>query len=154
MKILVAVDGSPCSMAAVEELCRRPWPADSVVQVVCVDRPVEQAILRAESPTLFDEIVQQQRTLAINHMNDAAKLIRECSPQLEVETVLLEGWPKQAIVDQAEHWGADLILVGAHGYGVIQRFFLGSVSLAVATNARCSVQIVRAKKSETPSANS
>jgi nucleotide-binding universal stress UspA family protein len=53
------------------------------------------------------------------------------------------GSPKEAILDEAERWGADLIVVGSHGYGAIQRLFLGSVSLAVATNALCSVEIVR-----------
>ena len=48
------------------------------------------------------------------------------------------------IVEEAERWGADLILVGSHGYGSVKRFMLGSVSQAVATHAPCSVEIVRA----------
>ena len=34
MKILLAVDGSPCSDAAVEEIARRPWPEGSSVKVL------------------------------------------------------------------------------------------------------------------------
>lgn len=34
MKILLAIDGSPCSDAAVEEVARRPWPQGSMVKVL------------------------------------------------------------------------------------------------------------------------
>jgi hypothetical protein len=34
MKILLAVDGSPCSDAAVEEVSRRPWPDGSSIKVL------------------------------------------------------------------------------------------------------------------------
>jgi nucleotide-binding universal stress UspA family protein len=49
------------------------------------------------------------------------------------------------ILDQAESWGADLIVLGSHGYSGWRRFLLGSVSHAVATHAHCSVEIVRQK---------
>lgn len=56
------------------------------------------------------------------------------------------GSPKQVILDEAESWVADLIIVGSHGYGAWDRFLLGSVSNAVATHAKCSVEIVRRKQ--------
>src|SRR6476659_7957486 len=34
MKILLAIDGSPCSDAAVEEVSRRPWPDGSSIKVL------------------------------------------------------------------------------------------------------------------------
>jgi len=41
MKILLAVDGSTYSDAAVDEVVKRPWPANSDVKVVTVaDLPV------------------------------------------------------------------------------------------------------------------
>ena len=57
---------------------------------------------------------------------------------------MIDGSPKQVIVEQAEQWGADLIVVGCHGFGPVKRFLLGSVSQAVAVHAPCSVEIVRA----------
>jgi CheY-like chemotaxis protein len=39
MKILLAIDGSSFSDAAVEEIATRPWPADSEVRIVSVVEP-------------------------------------------------------------------------------------------------------------------
>jgi nucleotide-binding universal stress UspA family protein len=62
---------------------------------------------------------------------------------LQIETAVIEGDAKLVIIEEAEQWGADLIVVGCHGYGPVKRFLLGSVSLAVAVHAPCSVEIVR-----------
>lgn len=143
MKILLAVDGSPCSDAAVAEVGKRPWPLGSEVRVITVDPKVDSNLLRSGSPTVFDELVQRQRNEAHRRLHAALDTLRQALPELTVTHVLREGWPKDAILDEAELWGADLIVVGSHGHGSIRRLFLGSVSLAVATNASCSVEIVR-----------
>jgi nucleotide-binding universal stress UspA family protein len=49
------------------------------------------------------------------------------------------------ILDEAESWGADLIVVGSHGYRAWERFLLGSVSQSVVSHAKCSVEVVRCK---------
>jgi hypothetical protein len=46
MKILLAIDGSLCSDAAVAEVARRPWPPQTDVRVVKVDAPVDPGLLR------------------------------------------------------------------------------------------------------------
>ncbi len=60
-------------------------------------------------------------------------------------TLFREGSPKEVIVDEAEQWDADLIVVESHGYGNVEKFVLGPVSQAVASHAPCSVEIVRQK---------
>jgi nucleotide-binding universal stress UspA family protein len=67
----------------------------------------------------------------------------EANEELRIETRVIDGSPKEEIVEEAETWGADLILIGSHGYGNVKRFMLGSVLQAVATHAPCSVEIVR-----------
>ena len=52
--------------------------------------------------------------------------------------------PKQIILEEAEEWGADLIILGSHGLRGVNRFLMGSTSEAVATHAKCSVEVVRA----------
>ncbi|HUE74375.1 MAG TPA: universal stress protein [Pirellulaceae bacterium] len=143
MKILLAIDGSAYSDAAVAEVARRPWPPGSEARLIIVDPPLDSSLLRGGSPTMFDELVQRQRAEALRHLNAAIDVLKQNAPQLVVTGILREGRPKDAILDEAEHWGAELIVVGSHGYGAIRRLFLGSVSLALAANAPCSVEIVR-----------
>lgn len=146
MRILLAVDGSPGSEAAVEEVCCRPWPPESEVRVVTVLSPIESILMQGvtHSPTTtFDDILEQQGMEAAKRLNEIADDLARRAPGLRVTPRLLEGLPKEAIVDEAEQWGADLIVVGSNGYGAIKRFLLGSVSLAVVLNAPCSVEIVR-----------
>lgn len=149
MKILLAVDGSPCSDVAVAEVAHRPWPAGSVVHVVTAEPPADPSFLRG-SPTVFDEFVRQQRAEAGRRVAAAADTLRRDAPSLAVVPKVLEGWPKDAVVGEAEGWGADLVVVGSHGYGPVRQFFLGSVSLYVAQNAPCSVLIVRGAPGASP----
>ena len=71
----------------------------------------------------------------------AAELLR--ARGLKVAATLEVGDAKSKILDVAEEWRADLIVVGSHGRRGFERFLMGSVSDAVARHAKCSVQIVR-----------
>lgn len=64
-------------------------------------------------------------------------------PGLTVTSEVLVGSPKQLIVDEAERWQADLVVLGTHGHGAPGRFLLGSVAHSVVLHAPCSVEVVR-----------
>ena len=146
MRILLAIDGSPSSDAAVAEVGRRPWPAESEVRVVTVQTALESMLFRERfhHPEVFDDVFKQQGWEAAKHLDDAVATLEQRT-DLHVTPVLLEGVPKEVILDEAERWGADLIMLGSNGRGAMRHLFLGSVSLAVALNAHCSVEIVRTK---------
>jgi nucleotide-binding universal stress UspA family protein len=71
------------------------------------------------------------------------------TPGVSVTSKVAEGHPADTILDEAERWQADLIVVGSHGFGPVKRRLLGSVSQAVALHAPCSVEIVRCPHRET-----
>ncbi|HEX7175668.1 MAG TPA: universal stress protein [Pyrinomonadaceae bacterium] len=151
MKILLATDGSPCSEVAVAEVASRPWPADTQVRALSIFEP--PAPLVAEpymvSAGYFEEagkVIRQQAQEAVERA--AATLRGGEKGGLQVSTEVLTGSAKRTIVEEAEAWGADLIVVGSHGYKSWERMLLGSVSQAVAAHARCSVEIVRCNKEE------
>jgi nucleotide-binding universal stress UspA family protein len=97
----------------------------------------------------YAELSQWQRAQARQALEAATRILdaRE-DKTLRVTTEMLEGQPKRRIPEEAEAWGADLIVVGSHGYGFWDRLLLGSVSQAVASHAGCSVEIVRRRETE------
>jgi nucleotide-binding universal stress UspA family protein len=146
MKILLAVDGSDCGDAAAEELAKRPWPPQSEVRVItAVEIPAPVGMEPwAISPDYFEnlEITVRQAAQAILE-STLLKLKTITDKTLKISSEIIQGSPAQVIVDEAEHWGADLIIMGSRGLGVWNRLLLGSVSNAVIHHAKCSVEVVR-----------
>jgi nucleotide-binding universal stress UspA family protein len=142
MKILLATDSSPCSEAAVREICAGPWPPGSEIKVVTAIHTftIPDPYL---TEIMIHEWMEQQHKAALALLQKTAEQIRGQVSGLTVTTEVLRGHPRDVIVVEAERWGADLILVGSHGYGMVTRFLLGSVSHSVALHAPCSVEIVR-----------
>lgn len=149
MKILLAIDGSTCSEVATDEIAQRPWPADSQVRIITVVEPHGPLTANMNlTDQRFVEAEEATRELAREAVERTAATLRggEASRRLQVSADVLTGSPKRLIVEDAESWGADLIVVGSHGYRSWERMLLGSVSQAVAMHAECSVEIVRRQR--------
>ena len=147
-RILLAIDGSKQSDAAVHAVARHLGPAGSEVRGISVVAPPYIADTFSGggvNTSLYVELEHAARELARASVDKAAAQLRsdKDSRHLTVTTEVLSGSPKQAILEDAEAFGADWIVVGSHGYGMLGRFMLGSVSQAVALHATCSVAIVR-----------
>ena len=146
MKILLAVDGSPCSDAAVEEVARRPWPEGSTIKVLTAyELPApptpETWALPLDYFKDLDVALQKQARNAVDRALQTLK--SKLDKSISLDAVLLPGPPRTLILDEAESWGADLIVLGSHGYRAWERLLLGSVSQAVVSHAKCSVEVVR-----------
>lgn len=74
---------------------------------------------------------------------DATKILHKGNPKLIITSAVIDGSPAHVIIQEAETFGADLIIVGSHGHEAVAGFLLGSVSQSVALHAKCSVEIVR-----------
>jgi nucleotide-binding universal stress UspA family protein len=148
MKILLAVDGSPCSDAAVEEVSHRPWPDGSSIKVLTTfELPSPPSPEAWALPiNYFEEMDLALRKQAENVVEGAIdKLRSRLSKTISLDGQILPGSPQSVILDEAEDWGADLIVVGSHGYRALERFLLGSVSQSVVSHAKCSVEVVRCR---------
>jgi nucleotide-binding universal stress UspA family protein len=146
MKILIAIDGSSCSDAALDEFALRPWPAGSEVELATAIDPWPPVGGEgwALPPDYYDDVVRALREGADTVLVAARERLGGCDG-LSVTTKVLEGSPAHSVVEEAERWGADLVVVGSHGYGAIKRFLLGSVSHSIAMHAPCSVELVRSR---------
>jgi len=147
MKILLAIDDSPYSAAAVEEVAARSWPSGTTVRLLSavdvtpiVTEPVFVAGLDIE--TMRNEIAGRYKAV----MSSAAASLQKKG--ITVEMVVRDGDPRSVIVDEANDWPADLIVVGSHGYSGVKRWLLGSVAQSVVSHAPCSVEVVRKRTKE------
>lgn len=149
MKILIATDGSEFSRAAIEKACEAVIIPENEVKIVSVYE--DYASAAAEPFTVSAEYVKEMNRLGHENSAQAAtqaeETIRACFPDAEIaiSTKVAKGAPARAIVEEAEDWGADMIVMGSHGYGFWGRAVLGSVSNSVINHAPCSVFIVRNK---------
>ena len=157
MKILLAVDGSVCSDAAAQELAKRPWPSQSEVKVItAVEIPVPMGMQPwAVSPDYFENLETSVRQVAQASLDSALLKLKTITDKtLKISSEIIQGSPAQVIVDEAESWGADLIIMGSRGLGIWNRLLLGSVSNSVVHHAKCSVEVVRTQQERNPTNNS
>lgn len=146
MKILIGVDGSPYSDAAIEEVAQRVWPEGSEIRAVhAFELPLaatpEVWVLPANYYEQVDRELRSQARLIVDEAVE--KLKSRLGDSLKVEGDIILGSPRAVLIGEAESWNADLIIVGSHGYPTWERFLLGSVSQSVVSHARCSVEVVR-----------
>lgn len=147
-KVLLATDGSEFSDRAARSIADRPWPAGTEVCVLsAVELLLPAGYAFFEPPNFDTAFLQSARAEAMKRSQDAIRRAREVLEAAglitsESVSVLMES-PRTIILNEAAQWGADLIVLGSHGYGAINRLLLGSVSEAVAIHAACSVEVIR-----------
>ena len=151
LKVLLAVDGSAGSHEAAALVAALPWPSGSEFRVLsAVDLDLTALQVAFEIPGLDAAHLEAQRAAAMQRTEDAIDAARsvleaaglKTSPSISV----LVASPKEIILEEAATWSADLIVLGSHGHGGLDRFLLGSTSEAVATHAACSVAVMRARR--------
>lgn len=136
-RVLLATDGSETSNQAARAVAARPWPEGSEFRVISV----------AEPWAIKSSRVRQEKSPQ-EAVSNAEQVLG--SAGLKATGEVLSGKPREAILEEAKNWAADLIVVGSHGRRGIKKLLLGSVSEAVAMNAHCSVVVVRgSRKGET-----
>lgn len=149
MKILLATDGSKHSEIAAKKCASLLNKSkDLEIRIVSAAEAVSPVAPEqlAVSNDLFLRLAAESREAAETAVEDLKAIVVKGfdgdSPP-SVETSVVSGSPREVIVDEAKAWGADLIVVGSHGYGFWDRMLLGSVSDAVIHHAPCSVLVVR-----------
>ena len=76
----------------------------------------------------------------------AARFRQTTRRTVAVLSEVIPGRARDVILDEAENWWADLIVLGSRGLGWITRLLLGSVSSAALSHANCSVEIARQRR--------
>ncbi|MEJ7846664.1 MAG: universal stress protein [Pyrinomonadaceae bacterium] len=147
MKILLATDGAKQSDAAIDSLKRMLFSEGDEVKIVnIVDMALPMSI------DIYGGYLPDTTELEKTAREHAAKILEQTAAKLNefannqgvsITTEMLFGSPESRIVETAEAWMADLVIVGSHGYSRWERLLLGSVSDSVVHHAPCSVLVVR-----------
>jgi nucleotide-binding universal stress UspA family protein len=145
MKLLVGVDESPCSDAAVDFVRTMRWPEGTrVIVASAVVRPTSaypypEVYMMSVGPNegLLKEGWRRSEDLVARHER---KLRGE---GLSVEARVLEGDPGESLIDLAKKERVDLIVVGSHGRSGLAKLLMGSVASHVVAHAPCSTLVVK-----------
>ena len=147
MKVILATDGTSQSSAAVEmagNLAFRPGDELKIVTVIDMAVPMAFDTYAGYLPNTqeIEKIAREnaEKVLAETKQEVSAQIASE---GVAVSTEILIGSPESRIVETAEEFDANLIVVGSHGYNRWERLLLGSVSDSVVHHAPCSVLVVR-----------
>lgn len=140
-RVLIAVDSEPVAAHAADIgiALARSLGAD-VAFVHVVDA----------SPGYGAETGLSPGELAAAAEREGKRLLEGFRLRLSLQPSVLEfiqaGAPDAEIARAAKAWPADLIVIGSHGRGGVQRALLGSVAEGVMRRAPCPVLVVRAKE--------
>lgn len=139
MKILIGVDGSPASDAAIRLVARLAPDEVNDIQLYFSASHLDRT-LRSDAPELLCEATKKE---IVNQLFDHA---RELLPQHLREvtrTVVGRQAPAAGLMAAADRFQPELIAVGASGLGRLGRILIGGVSKTIALNAPVPVLVGR-----------
>jgi nucleotide-binding universal stress UspA family protein len=144
--VFVAIDGSSTANKALEEAISM---AQAFQANICIAFVADQADLLQHGMGLGSFInvdkIQEEIRVGANKMLDES-VARAAAAGCQAERLLIESSNRrvaEAIADAAQTWGADLLVVGAHGGGGIKRLLVGGVAENLTRISPISLLIVR-----------
>lgn len=156
MRILIGYDGSVSADAALD-LRKAGLPRDVEALILSVGEVVmppsstrDELVGRPATSRIVAEALTQAAAGAAQALEDtqefaaiAADRVRSYFPHWQVQAEGVAGWPSTELINKADEWKADLIVVGSQGRSAVGRFILGSVSKKVVTDSYHSVRVAR-----------
>lgn len=135
-RVLAAIDLSAQSRLVLEAAVATALNCGSELRALYVQDRLTPMLLEA---ALFDE--RETRHHAGEQLRKALAAVATPS-ELMIGREVREGHAGQEILHTAEEWEADLILMGAHGFGFFNRLLLGSISTYVLRHGQRAILIV------------
>src|SRR6266542_3735511 len=149
MKILIAYDGSSCADSALEDMRRAGLPRLAEAVVLSVSElwmPVVESVGAGAVRIVGALPVSLEKAESL--AQTACERVQPYFPDWTVKAEARSGSPASVVIERADEWRPDLIVVGSHGRSALGRFMLGSVSQKVVTEAHCSARVARGRDSD------
>ena len=135
-KILVAYDGSDAAGKAFDLALDLAGKYGAELKVLAVARPPEFG-----SEVETEAVLENSRKHYQHVLKPIAK--RLAASGLKYQTEVASGHPAEHVVMAAEQWGANLIVLGHRGTGLMGRWLVGSIAKQVMHHATCAVLVAR-----------
>ena len=135
-RIVVGIDGSSDSLAALEWAARQAELTSSTLEVVTTWEWPNSYGVPFTLPAEYDPDADARRVL-----EDAVAPVHVAHPSVSIRASAVKGPPASTLVDLSQ--GADLLVVGSRGHGEFTGMLIGSVSNHCASHAHCTVVVVR-----------
>lgn len=152
MRVLLATDGTRYGEAAtnmVKSLNLGEGDEIKIISVVDVAIPLAIDVYGGYLPDTTElEKVGRENAVKVVEATKGDLEAHFGAKHAAISSDILFGSPDSRIVETAEEIGADLIVIGSHGYKRWERLLLGSVSDSVVHHAHCSVLVVRSAAKE------
>ena len=145
MKLMIAYDGSECSDRALLDLLVAGLPTEVEAVVVSVAErwlPPPSAAALEQPADGARPGLEQASDLAAR----ACARLAELFPHWDTRAVVPKGSPASQILEDAEAWNPDLVVVGSHGRSGLTRLLIGSVSAKVSAASSSSVRVSRGRQ--------
>jgi len=141
MKVLLPMDGSPLALDAVRFALRLNGDG---LPLQCVLANVQEPATLYEMVVAHDADVLHEVSVAAGRhaLEPAVELLRAAG--IEAECEVASGDPAHRIVEMAERFGCDMIVMTARGVGALRQALVGSVSQSVLHDCPLPVLIVKA----------
>jgi nucleotide-binding universal stress UspA family protein len=139
--VLVAIDGSTESMAAVDSAIRIAKNDDA--ELIAFNA-IQLPVMGYYNPGVLDSALDKRTTEADNWFRDIERRAREANvTRVKTQTVRSSGSPSSEILSYAEKENVDLIVTATKGRGQMKKMLLGSTASGVVMNASSAVMVVR-----------
>jgi nucleotide-binding universal stress UspA family protein len=140
-KVLIAIDSEPVAVRAAETGVNLAQALGAEVAFINV---VDSALAYpGDTGPPASELIAAAK---LNAKRLVTTIRQRVSPQSSVLEFIQVGTPSEEIVKVANEWSADLLVIGSHGRGGMQRALLGSVAETVMRHAPCPLVVVRSKE--------
>jgi universal stress protein F len=141
-RILVALDGSPRSpgvLQAAIDLARSRHETITLFRSIGIPADIPQDLWKATDEPLLDVMRRRAET----YLHECARGIPDDLPA-PISLEVAVGVPWEAVCEAARRNEADLLVIGSHGYGGLDRL-LGTTAAKIVNHAPCSILVVRSR---------
>lgn len=140
--ILVPLDGSPFAEQALPLAAAIAQRTNAILQLALVHHPVPALALAVEAPEIGPRLDEEAHNRERTYLDGVVEWLRS-SKEVPVTGVILEGPIVEALEEQIEASGTDLVVITTHGRGPLGRAWLGSVADQLMRRLRTPLILVR-----------